>query len=139
MNPREIKLNRRVGSWSVTPYQTTHNTGRCDLGTNPRESVINKTCNLGTCLTSSRWGARGPSAECGYNPTGTVARSHTRRLTRSFLNTSKKLAPWCRSSSVKRHLKVLIVVGLFSAIALVQICPGQARAIPCWSGLPRSG
>ena len=42
MNPREIKLNRRTGSWSVVPYQTTHNTGGAIMGDNPRNSVVNK-------------------------------------------------------------------------------------------------
>src|SRR4051812_28640154 len=42
MNPREIKENRRKGSWSVVPYQTTHNTGGAIMGDNPQNSVINK-------------------------------------------------------------------------------------------------
>ena len=32
MNPREIKINGRSGSWSVVPYQTTHNTGGTVMG-----------------------------------------------------------------------------------------------------------
>jgi gluconate 2-dehydrogenase alpha chain len=42
MNPREIKANRRSRPWSVTPYQTTHNTGGAIMGASPKDSVINK-------------------------------------------------------------------------------------------------
>ncbi len=43
MNPREIKLNRRTGSFSIVPYQTTHNTGGAiPSGDNPKNSVVNK-------------------------------------------------------------------------------------------------
>jgi gluconate 2-dehydrogenase alpha chain len=48
MKPREIKENRRTGSWSVVPYQTTHNTGGAIMGDNPS--------NPGTYRMCSRWG-----------------------------------------------------------------------------------
>ena len=42
MNPREIKVNRRTGSFNVVPYQTTHNTGGAIMGDNLKNSVVNK-------------------------------------------------------------------------------------------------
>src|SRR6266403_2510932 len=73
MNPREIKLNRRVGSWSVTPYQTTHNTGGAIMGANPRESVINKYLQSWDVPNVFSMGAGAFPQNAGYNPTGTVA------------------------------------------------------------------
>jgi len=73
MNPREIKLNRRVGSWSVTPYQTTHNTGGAIMGANPRESVINKYLQCWDVPNVFSMGAGAFPQNAGYNPTGTVA------------------------------------------------------------------
>jgi len=55
MNPREIKLNRRTGSWSVTPYQTTHNTGGAIMGDNPNNSVVNRYLQSWDVRMSSRW------------------------------------------------------------------------------------
>jgi gluconate 2-dehydrogenase alpha chain len=73
MNPREIKLNRRVGSWSVTPYQTTHNTGGAIMGANPYESVINKYLQSWDVPNVFSMGAGAFPQNAGYNPTGTVA------------------------------------------------------------------
>jgi gluconate 2-dehydrogenase alpha chain len=73
MNPREIKLNRRVGSWSVTPYQTTHNTGGAIMGANPHESVINKYLQSWDVPNVFSMGAGAFPQNAGYNPTGTVA------------------------------------------------------------------
>src|ERR1700750_1090663 len=42
MSGREIKANRRVGSWDVVPYQTTHNTGGAIMGVDPHSSVVNR-------------------------------------------------------------------------------------------------
>ena len=39
---RDVKKNYRTGSWSVVPYQTTHNTGGAIMGDNPTNSVVNK-------------------------------------------------------------------------------------------------
>ena len=37
---REIKATPRTGSWSVVPYQTTHNTGGAVMGSDPTTSVV---------------------------------------------------------------------------------------------------
>jgi gluconate 2-dehydrogenase alpha chain len=73
MNPREIKLNRRVGSWNVGPYQTTHNTGGAIMGDNPRDSVINKYLQTWDVSNVFSMGAGAFPQNAGYNPTATVA------------------------------------------------------------------
>jgi gluconate 2-dehydrogenase alpha chain len=73
MNPREIKLNRRVGSWNVVPYQTTHNTGGAIMGDSPANSVINKYLQSWDVSNVFSMGAGAFPQNAGYNPTGTVA------------------------------------------------------------------
>jgi gluconate 2-dehydrogenase alpha chain len=73
MNPREIKVNRRAGSWSVTPYQTTHNTGGAIMGDNPRASVVNKYLQSWDVSNVFSMGAGAFPQNAGYNPTGTLA------------------------------------------------------------------
>jgi gluconate 2-dehydrogenase alpha chain len=73
MNPREIKLNRRVGSWSVVPYQTTHNTGGAIMGDSPAGSVVNKYLQSWDVPNVFSMGAGAFPQNAGYNPTGTVA------------------------------------------------------------------
>ena len=73
MNPREIKVNRRTGSWSVVPYQTTHNTGGAIMGDNPTDSVVNKYLQIWDVPNVFSMGAGAFPQNAGYNPTGTVA------------------------------------------------------------------
>jgi len=73
MNPREIKLNRREGSWSVVPYQTTHNTGGAIMGASPADSVVNKFLQSWDVSNVFSLGAGAFPQNAGYNPTGTVA------------------------------------------------------------------
>jgi gluconate 2-dehydrogenase alpha chain len=73
MNPREIKINRRIGSWSVVPYQTTHITGGAIIGTNPKDSVINRFCQVWDVPNVFSMGAGAFPQNAGYNPTATVA------------------------------------------------------------------
>ena len=73
MNPREIKLNRRIGSWNVVPYQTTHNTGGAIMGDNPSDSVVNKYLQSWDVPNVFSMGAGAFPQNAGYNPTGTVA------------------------------------------------------------------
>ena len=73
MNPREIKLNRRTGSWNVTPYQTTHNTGGAIMGDNPKNSVVNKFLQSWDVPNVFSMGAGAFPQNAGYNPTGTLA------------------------------------------------------------------
>ena len=73
MNPREIKLNRRQGSWSVVPYQTTHNTGGAIMGKSPADSVVNKFLQSWDVPNVFSLGSGAFPQNAGYNPTGTVA------------------------------------------------------------------
>jgi gluconate 2-dehydrogenase alpha chain len=73
MNPREIKLNRRTGSWSVTPYQTTHNTGGAIMGDTPKNSVVNKYLQSWDVPNVFSMGAGAFPQNAGYNPTATLA------------------------------------------------------------------
>ena len=72
MNPREIKLNRRVGSWSVVPYQTTHNTGGATMGANPKTSAVNRYLQSWDVSNLFVLGASAFQQNAGKNPTGTV-------------------------------------------------------------------
>ena len=73
MGVREYKANRRVGSWSVVPYQTTHNTGGAIMGDNPGNSVINKYLQTWDVPNVFSMGAGAFPQNAGYNPTATVA------------------------------------------------------------------
>jgi gluconate 2-dehydrogenase alpha chain len=73
MNPREIKLNRRQGSWSVVPYQTTHNTGGAIMGASPADSVVNRYAQSWDVPNVFSLGSGAFPQNAGYNPTGTVA------------------------------------------------------------------
>ena len=85
---REIKLNRRTGSWSVVPYQTTHNTGGAIMGATRATASSTSTCRAGTCPTCSSLGAGAFPQNAGYNPTGTVAAlAYLHAATRSVTRT----------------------------------------------------
>ena len=73
MKPREIKLNRRQGSWSVVPYQTTHNTGGAIMGASPGDGVVNKFMQSWDVPNVFSLGAGAFPQNAGYNPTGTLA------------------------------------------------------------------
>jgi gluconate 2-dehydrogenase alpha chain len=73
MNPREIKANRRSRPWSVTPYQTTHNTGGAIMGVSPKDSVINRYLQVWDVPNVFSMGAGAFPQNAGYNPTATVA------------------------------------------------------------------
>ena len=73
MNPREMKVNPRTGSWNVVPYQTTHNTGGAIMGESPATSVINKFSQSWDVPNLFVLGAGAFPQNPGYNPTATVA------------------------------------------------------------------
>ena len=73
MGGREIKINRRAGSWDVVPYQTTHNTGGAIMGTSPATSALNKYLQSWDVANVFVMGATAFPQNAGYNPTGTVA------------------------------------------------------------------
>jgi len=73
MGGREIHVKPRVGSWSVVPYQSTHNTGGAIMGTNPRESALNRYLQSWDVANLFVMGATAFPQQSGYNPTGTLA------------------------------------------------------------------
>ena len=70
---RSIKAAPRTGSWSVVPYQTTHNTGGTIAGDDPRTSVLNKYLQSWDVENLFVMGAGAFPQQAGYNPTGTLA------------------------------------------------------------------
>ena len=73
MNPREMRINRRKGSWDVVPYQTTHNTGGAIMGADPTTSAVNRYLQSWDVPNVFVMGASAFPQNPGYNPTGTVA------------------------------------------------------------------
>lgn len=73
MKPREIRSNPRKGHYDITPYQTTHNTGGAIMGSNPRESVLNRYLQHWDVSNLFVMGSSAFPQNPGYNPTGTVA------------------------------------------------------------------
>jgi gluconate 2-dehydrogenase alpha chain len=73
MNP--TKLNpaaARTDPWTVVPYQSTHNTGGTIMGTNPRDSAVNKYLQSWDCHNLFVVGANVFPHNSSYNPTGPV-------------------------------------------------------------------
>jgi gluconate 2-dehydrogenase alpha chain len=89
MKPREIKVNKRKGSWDVVPYQTTHNTGGAAMGTDPGNSVVNRYLQSWDVSNLFVIGSSAFPQNAGYNPTGTVG----------------ALAYWCADAIRTRYLK----------------------------------
>ncbi|EJW13662.1 Gluconate 2-dehydrogenase, membrane-bound, flavoprotein [Rhodovulum sp. PH10] len=72
MNPREIKISKHGGSYSIVPYQTTHNTGGTIMGSDPTTSVVNRYLQSWDVPNLFVMGAGAFPQNPGYNPTGTV-------------------------------------------------------------------
>ena len=72
MQPREMKVTKRTGSYSIVPYQTTHNTGGAIMGTDPKSSAINRYLQSWDVPNVFVMGSTAFPQNPGYNPTGTV-------------------------------------------------------------------
>jgi gluconate 2-dehydrogenase alpha chain len=73
MNPTHLSAARgRSDPWTVVPYQSTHNTGGTIMGTNPRESALNKYLQSWDCHNLFVVGANVFPHNASYNPTGPV-------------------------------------------------------------------
>jgi gluconate 2-dehydrogenase alpha chain len=72
MQPREMKVSRRTGRYSIVPYQTTHNTGGAIMGADPQSSAINRYLQSWDVPNVFVMGASAFPQNPGYNPTGTV-------------------------------------------------------------------
>ncbi|MFC0409074.1 GMC family oxidoreductase [Roseomonas elaeocarpi] len=72
MGAKQIRSTPKAGHWNVVPYQTTHNTGGAIMGSNPRESAVNKFQQVWDVPNVFVLGASAFPQNAGYNPTGTV-------------------------------------------------------------------
>ncbi len=72
MNPTTANPASVRQSWTVVPYQSTHNTGGTIMGTNPRDSVVNKYLQSWDCHNLFTVGANVFVHNASYNPTGPV-------------------------------------------------------------------
>jgi gluconate 2-dehydrogenase alpha chain len=73
MNPTMMTpAAARTEPWTVVPYQSTHNTGGAIMGTNPRESVVNRYLQSWDCHNLFVIGANAFPHNSSYNPTGPV-------------------------------------------------------------------
>ena len=59
-------------TWSVVPYQSTHNTGGAVMGTDPNTSALNRHCQSWDVSNVFVTGASAFPHNSGYNPTGPV-------------------------------------------------------------------
>lgn len=85
-----VEEHPRVGPYTVTQYQTTHNTGGTVMGADPSTSVVNKYCQ--SWDVSNLFIPGGASVfpqNAGYNPTDTVG----------------ALALWTNTAIIEKYLK----------------------------------
>ena len=72
MGAQGVVAAPRSTPWSVVPYQTTHNTGGAIMGTNPRETAVNRFCQSWDVPNVFVTGTAVFPQNASYNPTGTV-------------------------------------------------------------------
>jgi gluconate 2-dehydrogenase alpha chain len=72
MNPTRLNEATVRTQWTVVPYQSTHNTGGTIMGTNPRDSALNKYLQSWDCHNLFVIGANVFPHNASYNPTGPV-------------------------------------------------------------------
>jgi gluconate 2-dehydrogenase alpha chain len=72
MNPTLLNPASARESWTVVPYQSTHNTGGTIMGVNPKVSAVNKYLQSWDCHNLFVMGANVFPHNAAYNPTGPV-------------------------------------------------------------------
>ncbi len=72
MGASQVVRNDRRGSWSVVPYQSTHNPGGAVMGDDPRTSAVNRYLQSWDVPNVFVFGACAFPQNAGYNPTGIV-------------------------------------------------------------------
>jgi gluconate 2-dehydrogenase alpha chain len=72
MNPREVGIKKRQGSYSIVPYQTTHNTGGAIMGSDPHTSAVNRYLQSWDVSNLFVMGSSVFPQNPGYNPTDTI-------------------------------------------------------------------
>jgi gluconate 2-dehydrogenase alpha chain len=73
MNPTQMGTASARTSWSVAPYQSTHNTGGAIMGTDPKTSAVNGWMQSWDVTNVFVLGASAFPHNSAYNPTGPVA------------------------------------------------------------------
>jgi gluconate 2-dehydrogenase alpha chain len=73
MGAKSVTVTHRAGSYSIVPYQTTHNTGGAVMGADPGTSVVNPYLQSWDVSNLFVLGASAFPQQLGYNPTGTIA------------------------------------------------------------------
>jgi gluconate 2-dehydrogenase alpha chain len=72
MNPTHYDMHPRPKTFTVVPYQSTHNTGGTIMGSDPKTSVVNRYLQSWNAHNLFVQGASVFPQQHGYNPTGTV-------------------------------------------------------------------
>src|SRR5260221_14680318 len=73
MKPKILnEATARTDPWSVVTYQSPHNTGGTIMGTNPKQSAVNKYLQSWDCHNLFVVGANVFAHNAAYNPTGPV-------------------------------------------------------------------
>jgi gluconate 2-dehydrogenase alpha chain len=72
MGPSHYEMRPRPKNFSVVPYQSTHNTGGTIMGSNSRNSVVNRYLQVWDAHNLFVMGASTYPQQPGYNPTGTL-------------------------------------------------------------------
>ena len=107
MNPTHYEMHPRPKTFTVVPYQSTHNTGGTMMGADPKSSVVNRYLQAWDAHNLFIQGASVFPQQHGYNPTGTVgalaywsARAITRAISKSgtagTLEHDQRWTPVCR-------------------------------------------
>ena len=68
----KIEVNRKLGPYDITPYQSTHNTGGVIMGSSPDTSAVNNYLQMWDAENVFVVGASAFPHNSGYNPTGTM-------------------------------------------------------------------
>ncbi|MDF2679801.1 MAG: putative dehydrogenase [Brevibacillus sp.] len=68
----KIEINRKLGPYDITPYQSTHNTGGVIMGASPDTSAVNNYLQMWDAENVFVVGASAFAHNSGYNPTGTM-------------------------------------------------------------------
>jgi gluconate 2-dehydrogenase alpha chain len=72
MNPTHYDMHPRPKTFTIVPYQSTHNTGGTMMGADPKGSVVNRYLQAWDAHNLFIQGASVFPQQHGYNPTGTV-------------------------------------------------------------------
>ena len=72
MNPTHYDMHPRPKTFTVVPYQSTHNTGGTMMGPDPKSSVVNRYLQAWDAHNLFIQGASVFPQQHGYNPTGTL-------------------------------------------------------------------